>query len=245
MTILPSLTNNFLDLWQQLIDGHAPGWEIYQIDRITCLKSPIPSPRFNFAWGFKSNQDLENAYTFFKGKSFAYLGESSDPFNTEIPHDFKIPVIEMFLKREDFKSTQTLSSIEIKEVKTSKEAEAWAKIAQEAENLNYEHMLELVTTFQEYTPEKFLLASKEDCPVAVAEVNLSSQGVGLISSVGVLEKERKQGIGTAIMERSIKTIFNEDGKYAALFSYAHAEEFYKKMGFVPVRNWELLIVKAR
>ncbi len=246
MTSLSSLhlTHNFLDLWQQLIHSQVPGWEIYQEDGITCLKSPIPSPRLNFAWGFKNEEDLEKARVYFEGKSFAYLGEESDPFNAKIPHDLKIPIIEMFLKQTDFHSIRSLKSVKVEKASNPKDFENWAQIAHEAEGLDYGHVLEFSTTFHNHTNERFLLAYKESHPVAVAEVNISSEGIGLISSVGVLEKERKHGIGTTIMEACIKDIFESGGKYAALFSYAAAEKFYKKMGFVPVRHWELLIVQA-
>lgn len=77
---------------------------------------------------------------------------------------------------------------------------------------------------------RHFLASVDGKPVATASLYLGS-GVAGLSSVATLPDHRRQGIGTAIAQETLRTASRLGYRIGTLFSSPMAAEMYRKIGF--------------
>jgi hypothetical protein len=125
---------NFKEIIQKMVD--VPGWEIWEQDNLLALKSPVPVPLVNMAWGNVTEKHYARVIDFYKSAEFYWLLDAGqlDNIPSELKPEFihqdedsKFP--EMYFNLLNYNDQVIVPEIEIIIPKLQDELLMWAKTA--------------------------------------------------------------------------------------------------------------------
>jgi predicted N-acetyltransferase YhbS len=104
----------------------------------------------------------------------------------------------------------------------------------EAEDWGFD--LEDLEFVRDLDPQGFFVSVDEPGRVVGAASSVTYGSVGWIGNVVVSREHRRAGLGTALSNACVSYLHGH-GRAAALFSYAHSEPMYERLGFRKVRKY--------
>jgi hypothetical protein len=108
------------------------------------------------------------------------------------------------------------------------EAQSLAKPIRTSVFINEQHVPEAEEWDDDDATALHIIVIKND--EAIATARLTQQGK--IGRMAVLKDHRKQGIGSMMLTKLIKAATQRELKEIKLWSQTHAQDFYKKHGFI-------------
>jgi ribosomal protein S18 acetylase RimI-like enzyme len=237
-TLKLDIRNNFLHLWQRL--AGQQGWDILIEDDLVCLKSPANIPNLNISYGINSSYHLDKAAKFFKGKKFAYIKEDIEEKSIfDFKKEVTVNITEMFISNYQKKNK---NSFVITSITSEDDLAIWAEIASPVFGMEREEIKKYNDVVSKLDNAWFFLAYDENIPVGTGHIYIDDQDLAYISTIGVLEANRRKGIGTAIMEECIDFSFKNGAKYVGLHASEMGINLYKNMGFEQIKVSEFSII---
>lgn len=237
----PSIKQNFLELWTR-ISREDERWKIYEKGKLLCLKSPIDCPKLQLCWDIETPEDLNEAFNFFDHKNFSSLENADQPLNFSFKYSFKTSIVEMALLETDYQSLTPTASFRVSPVAHLEELESWACLCEINLGMKYPDIMDFIRPAWLYAGSTCLIAKHGDKAMGTADFFIDGEGLGLISSVGVLEAFRRNGAGSTLMDRAITSIFKKKGKRVALYALEAAVPFYQKIGFRETQKWNFYFI---
>jgi ribosomal protein S18 acetylase RimI-like enzyme len=232
------IRNNFLHLWQKL--AGQQGWNILIEDDLICLKSPANIPNLNISYGINSSYHLDKAAGFFKGKKFAYIKEDKEEKSIfDFKKEISVNITEMFISNYQKKNK---NSFVINTITSEGDLATWAEIASPVFGMEKTEIKKYIDVVSKLDNAWFFLAYDKNTAVGTGHIYFDDQELAYISTIGVLEANRRKGIGTAIMEECINFSFRKGAKYVALHASEMGINLYKTMGFEQIKVSEFNII---
>lgn len=237
---LPHIKNNLLNLWRNVLG--CKGWEILEDLNLLCLKSPATVPNLNICWGIDSSEALEAARLFFDGRTFGYIVEDVEKQCTfKVPSINKSRIVEMILTETNHSQHKT-SSFPIKRVQSNADIDVWAELSNQIFGLSIEDAQTFLHPIATVPGASFFIAIKEDSPIGIGHIYIDQNGLAGLSSIGVLEQYRRQGIGRDIMGYCIDYCLSHNAQFVTLHASELGLKLYETLNFKPIRHSEFLII---
>ncbi len=226
---------NFKEIIQKM--ANLPGWEILEHDDLLALKSPVPTPLVNMAWGNVTEKNYTAVMDFYKDAEFYWLLDSVQI--NDIPNelrdlfimqdeDSKFP--EMYFSLQDYVKSVHVPGIDIIIPKTKDELQLWTETAIITlciKEKDWQQFFYPLIGIVNCTP---LLLYYNQQPAGTAMVYCGNQVAG-IYAMTTKEEFRRKKIGSSAVHACLKIAQSHNLKHAVLYASNMGEKLYNAAGF--------------
>lgn len=216
---------------------------VYSHEDLLFLKSPLPSPGYNGAWGIRSFDDLKRAKDFFQENVFGLFADPDRPLDVSAATSFSFLRIqtEMTLDLESAKDSLFIpQGVKLHEAKTTEDLELFAKATDKGFPLiGLDNIFAYATAMRDCST--IFIAMANGRTVGAAQVHIDDYHTAGIYYVSVVEEMRGHGIGRALTTACLQKAKDASCTTAVLYASELGAPLYLKMGFRPLKVWQVFL----
>jgi len=228
--MLDGIDYNLVKIWQGIIQRNsAAGWDLVLRDETAFLKSPTNAPNLNLCLNPTQDSHITYAHSFFKGKTFGVITDREViiPKGCQLQVDVKLEEMQIEVE----KLSGIADVVDVIRVQDDDQLRQWSSLSAAINGLGYEDVYTFMKAFFQLPDCAFFIKYQEGNPAGIGQVYIDDRKLAYVSSIGVVEHYRKQGIGTQIMNKILCHSLNNGAQKFALHASEMGQYLYGKLGF--------------
>lgn len=220
----------YLNDWNKI---KLEGWQTICNKGLVALKSPYNQHRCNLCWDACSESMLQEIIEFYQDRPF-FLYNTCNINSNYLQSEGNI--LEMKFETRNIKKINYYQYDTV--ILDTQDIYLWSKVLANAINKEHKVLFLFIKTISALKHSKFFLLYWKNIPVATSMLSIYDNNA-VLSFVTVQKQFRGQGLGKAIILKTISLVHDMDIKTIYLYSSDRISNMYAKIGFTLINSFYL------